>query len=60
MREQSTRLSLSAGSTEWAARALGGLSKKRESAAKAVGRTDFSIDRGASLLSDLYVGAVEQ
>jgi glycosyltransferase involved in cell wall biosynthesis len=60
VREQSMRLSLSAGSTEWAARALGALSKKRESAAKAVGRTDFSVDRSASLLSNLYVGAVER
>jgi glycosyltransferase involved in cell wall biosynthesis len=57
---QSTRISLSAGPTEWAARALGALSKKREWAAQTVGRTDFSVNRSASLLSNLYVGAVKR
>jgi glycosyltransferase involved in cell wall biosynthesis len=58
--EQSTRLSLSAGSTEWAAKALGALGKKKEWAAQTVGRTDFSVGRSASLLSNLYVGAAER
>lgn len=57
----STWLSPSVKSAEWAASALDTLSRgkpKEESAAPTIGRTDFSVDRSASFLSELYVGAV--
>jgi glycosyltransferase involved in cell wall biosynthesis len=58
---KSTRLSPSAKSGEWAASALDSLNRgklKEESTALAIGRTDFSVDRSASFLSELYVGVV--
>jgi len=61
--EQSTRLSLSAKPSEWAASTLDVLNggrRKGEWAAQTVCRTDFSIERSASLLLNLYVGAVER
>jgi glycosyltransferase involved in cell wall biosynthesis len=60
---QSIRLPLSARPADWAASALDALvggRKNREWAAQTVGRTDFSVGRSASLLSNLYVGAAER
>jgi glycosyltransferase involved in cell wall biosynthesis len=57
---QSTRLSLSARSADWAAGALGALGcgrTEKDSAAQMIARTDFSVQRSASFLSDLYMGA---
>ncbi len=57
---QSTRLPLSARSADWAAGALGALGRvrtKKDCAARMIARTDFSVERSASFLSDLYLGA---
>lgn len=61
--EQSIRLPLSARPADWAASALDALNGGRKNigwAAQTVGRTDFSADCSASLLSNFYVAAIER